>query len=202
MLSASGAYRWMACGPSARLESILPEPKRKQGSFNHSLNGTTAHQMGEAKLKRHFGQITAAEYNKEINEVKATEFYDSEFEKYVDDYVLYVRSQVGEGDTPYFEQRVDFSEWVPEGYGTADVVIINDTTVRIIDLKFGVGIKVDAEENPQLRLYALAACSKKYETIQSRKTVATRTASVSFHSSYFSKFIEARMQVKVSSSEL
>lgn len=160
MLSASGAHRWMSCTPSARLESVLPEPKRKPGSFDHSLNGTTAHKMAEAKLKRHYGQISAAEYNKEINEVKDTEFYDDEFEKFVDNYVLYVRSQIGENDTPHFEQRVDFSEWVPEGFGTADVVIISDTKVRIIDLKFGVGIKVDAEENPQLRLYALGAWFK------------------------------------------
>lgn len=157
MLSASGAYRWMSCSPSARLESVLPEPKRKAGSFDHSLNGTTAHKLAEAKLKRHYGQISAAEYNKEVYEVKDTPFYDEEFEKFVDDYVLYVRSQIGENDTPHFEQRVDFSEWVPEGFGTADVVIINDTTIRIIDLKFGVGIKVDADSNPQLRLYALGA---------------------------------------------
>jgi len=155
MLSASGAYRWMSCSPSARLESVLPEPKRKAGSFDHSLNGTTAHKLAEAKLKRHYGQISAAEYLKEVNEVKETPFYDEEFEKFVDDYVLYVRSQIGENDTPYFEQRVDFSDWVPEGFGTADVVIINNTTIRVIDLKFGVGNKIDAEENPQLRLYAL-----------------------------------------------
>lgn len=160
MLSASGAKRWMACSPSARLESVLPEPKRRPGSFDHSRNGTLAHQMAEAKLKRHYGLISAAEYNKEINEVKATEYYDEEFEKFVDDYVLYIRSQIGESDDPHFEQRVDFSEWVPEGYGTADVVIINDSTIRIIDLKFGMGIKVDAEDNPQLRLYALGAYSK------------------------------------------
>lgn len=160
MLSASGAKRWMACTPSARLESVLPEPKRRPGSFDHSLNGTTAHKLAEAKLKRYYQLIPAAEYNKEVNEVKLTEFYDEEFEKYVDDYVLYVRSQIGENDEPHFEQRVDFSEWVPEGFGTADVVVINDNTIRVIDLKFGVGIKVDAEENPQLRLYALGAWHK------------------------------------------
>ena len=163
MLSASGAYRWMSCTPSARLESVLPEPRRKAGSFDHSLNGTTAHKMAEAKLKRHYGFITAVDYNSEINEVKETPFYDEEFEKYVDDYVLYVRSQIGGNDDPYFEQRVDFSEWVPEGFGTADVVIISDTKIRVIDLKFGVGIKVDAEDNPQLRLYALGAWSKYHE---------------------------------------
>lgn len=157
MLSASGAKRWLTCTPSARLESVLPEPRKRSGSFNHSEEGTTAHTMAEAKLRRQFNQISAKEYVEIINEVKATEYYDEEFEKYVDDYVLYVRSQIGEGDIPYFEQRVDFSEWVPDGFGTADVVIMSATKVRVIDLKFGKGLPVDAKDNPQLRLYALGA---------------------------------------------
>ncbi len=116
--------------------------------------------MAEAKLRRHFGQITAKEYNEAIAEVKATPYYDEEFEAYVDNYVLYVRSQIGEGDTPYFEQRVDFSEWVPDGFGTADVVIMSENKVRVIDLKFGKGVAVDAEDNPQLRLYGLGGWYK------------------------------------------
>jgi hypothetical protein len=150
----------MACPPSARLEALLPEPKRKPGSFNFSEEGTTAHKLAEAKLRRHYGQISAKEYIAAVEEVKATPYYDEEFEKYVDDYVLYVRSQIGEGDTPYFEQRVDFSEWVPDGFGTADVVILSETKVRVIDLKFGKGVAVDAKDNPQLRLYALGGWYK------------------------------------------
>lgn len=150
----------MSCTPSARLESVLPEQKRKPGSFSASEEGTTAHTMAEAKLRRHYGQMTADEYVKQINEVKATEYYNEEFEKYVDDYVLYVRSQIGEGDTPYFEQRVDFSEWVPDGFGTADVVVLNEHKVRVIDLKFGKGVAVSAEDNPQLRIYALGGWYK------------------------------------------
>ena len=157
LLSASGSKRWLTCTPSARLEAVLPEPKRKTGAFDVSAEGTTAHNLAEAKLKRHYGQITAKEYVEALNEVKATPYYDEEFERYVDNYVLYVRSQIGEGDTPYFEQRVDFSEWVPDGFGTADVVIISDTKIRVIDLKFGKGVAVDAEDNPQLRLYAIGA---------------------------------------------
>ena len=160
LLSASGSKRWMACPPSARLEALLPEPKRKPGSFNFSEEGTTAHTLAEAKLRRHYGQISAKEYIAAVEEVKATIYYDEEFEKYVDDYVLYVRSQIGEGDTPYFEQRVDFSEWVPDGFGTADVVILSETKVRVIDLKFGKGVAVDAKDNPQLRLYALGGWYK------------------------------------------
>jgi hypothetical protein len=150
----------MSCAPSARLEALLPEPKRKSGAFNFSEEGTTAHTLAEAKLRRHYGQITAKEYIAEVEAVKATPYFDEEFEKYVDNYVLYVRSQIGEGDTPYFEQRVDFSEWVPDGFGTADVVILSENKVRVIDLKFGRGVPVDAADNPQLRLYALGGWYK------------------------------------------
>jgi hypothetical protein len=160
LLSASGSKRWMACTPSARLEAVLPEPKRKSGAFDFSQEGTTAHQLAEAKLRRHYGQMTAKEYIAEVNAVKETPYYNDEFEQHVDNYVLYVRSQIGEGDTPMFEQRVDFSDWVTEGFGTADVVILSETKVRVIDLKFGKGISVDAKDNPQLRLYALGAWNK------------------------------------------
>ena len=116
-----------------------------------------AHTLSEAKLKRHYNQITAKEYVELLNEVKESPYYDEEFERHVDNYVLYVRSQIGENDTPYFEQRVDFSEWVPDGFGTADVVITSPTKIRVIDLKFGKGVPVYAEDNSQLRLYAIGA---------------------------------------------
>ena len=160
LLSASGSKRWMTCLPSARLESTLPEQPRKKGAFNFSEEGTTAHNLADAKLKRHYNQITGKEYLALVNEVKETPYYNEEFEAYVDNYVVYVRSQIGEGDTPYFEQRVDFSEWVPEGFGTADVVIMSHDKVRVIDLKFGKGVPVSADDNPQLRLYALGAWYK------------------------------------------
>jgi hypothetical protein len=104
--------------------------------------------------------MTAEEYVKQMNEVKETQYWSEELEKCVDDYCLYVRSQIGEGDTPYFEQRVDFSEWVPDGFGTADVIILNDHKVRVIDLKAGKGVAVDAADNPQLRIYALGGWYK------------------------------------------
>jgi hypothetical protein len=160
MLSASGSKRWMTCTPSARLEATLPEPKRKAGAFDFSMEGTMAHQLAEAKLRRHYGQITAKEYTAEVNAVKESQYYDDEFEEHIDNYVLYVRSQIGDGDVPLFEQRVDFSDWVPDGFGTADVVILSDKKIRVIDLKFGRGVAVDATDNPQLRLYALGAWNK------------------------------------------
>ena len=160
LLSASGSKRWLSCTPSAKLEATLPEQKRGSGAFDFSQEGTTAHTLAEAKLRYHFGQIGTEEYENEVSTIKATPYYNDDFEAHVDSYVLYVRSQIGEGDYPLFEQRVDFSDWVPDGFGTADVVILSKHAIRVIDLKFGKGIPVHAQDNPQLRLYALGAYSK------------------------------------------
>ena len=161
LLSASSSKRWLMCTPSARLEATLPEQKRAaSGGFDFSQEGTTAHSLAEVKLRHHFGQISYEEYEREYEAVKATPYFDADFEANVDNYVLYVRSQIGEGDTPLFEQRVDFSDWVPDGFGTADVVILSKHAIRVIDLKFGKGIPVSALDNPQLRLYALGAWAK------------------------------------------
>ena len=160
LLSASGSKRWLSCTPSARLEATLPEQKRGSNTFDFSQEGTMAHSLGEIKLRHHFGQIGIEEYEREYEIIKSTPYYNEDFEANVDNYVLYVRSQIGEGDTPLFEQRVDFSDWVPDGFGTADVVILSKHAIRVIDLKFGKGIPVHAQDNPQLRLYALGAYSK------------------------------------------
>jgi hypothetical protein len=160
LLSASGSKRWLTCTPSARLEATLPEQKRQPGAFDFSQEGTTAHSLAEIKLRQYFGQIESQDYEKEYTEIKSTPYYNDDFEANVDNYVLYVRSQIGEGDTPLFEQRVDFSDWVPDGFGTADVVILSKHSIRVIDLKFGRGVPVNAQDNTQLRLYALGAYSK------------------------------------------
>lgn len=160
VLSASSSKRWLLCTPSARLEATLPELKRATGDFDYSQEGTTAHLLAEIKLRHQHNQIGFEEFQREYEILKASPYYTKEFEEYVDSYVIYVRSQIGEGDRPLFEQRVDYSDWAPDGFGTADVVILSSHKVRVIDLKFGKGIPVDAKDNPQLRLYALGAWSK------------------------------------------
>jgi len=172
ILSASGSKRWLSCTPSARLEATLPEQKRAAGSFDFSQEGTMAHSLGEIKLRHHFGQIGIEEYEREYEIIKNTPYYNEDFEANVDNYVLYVRSQIGEGDTPLFEQRVDFSDWVPDGFGTADVVILSKHAIRVIDLKFGKGVAVSATDNTQLRLYALGAYSKFKEDYPEIKEVS------------------------------
>jgi hypothetical protein len=167
------------CTPSAKLESTLPEPKRSPNAFDFSAEGTLAHSLAEIKLRLQFEQIGHDEYDREIELIKLHPIYknytDSEredFEANVDSYVTYVRSQIGEGDTPLFEQRVDFSDWIPDGFGTADVVILSKHAIRVIDLKFGKGIPVSAIDNTQLRLYALGAWSKFKEKYPDIKEVS------------------------------
>ncbi len=160
MLSASSAYRWMKCTPSAKLESVLPDIKKPAGAFDYSAEGTYAHELAEAKLRLRYGLIDTLEHDKIRAKIKGTKYYTTEFEAFVDDYVLYVASQIGDSDKPMFEQKVDYSEWAPDGFGTADVVILSEHKVRIIDLKFGQGIPVTAQDNSQLRLYALGAWNK------------------------------------------
>ena len=172
ILSASGSKRWLTCTPSARLEATLPEPKKGAGAFDFSQEGTMAHSLAEIKLRHHFGHIGIEEYEREYEIIKNTPYYDEDFEANVDNYVLYVRSQVGDGDTPLFEQRVDFSDWVPDGFGTADVVILSKHSIRVIDLKFGKGVPVSALDNTQLRLYALGAYSKFKEDFPELKEVS------------------------------
>ena len=171
ILSASSSKRWLTCTPSARLEATLPEIRKPAGAFDYSLEGTMAHTLAEAKLRHHYNQITIDEYKREYEIIKATPYYSEEFENYVDNYVLYVRSQIGEGDRPLFEQRVDYSDWAPDGFGTADVVILSKHRIRVIDLKFGKGIPIEAKDNSQLRLYALGAWSKFQDECQDVKEV-------------------------------
>ena len=195
LLSASGSKRWLTCTPSARLEATLPEQKKSSGSFDFSQEGTTAHSLAEVKLRHHFGQIDYEEYEREIEIIKNTPYSDDDFEANVDNYVLYVRSQIGEGDTPLFEQRVDFSDWVPDGFGTADVVILSKHSIRVIDLKFGKGVPVSALDNTQLRLYALGAWSKFKEEYPDIKEISytihqPRLDSISTDGTSISKLVD------------
>ena len=178
LLSASSSKRWLMCTPSARLEATLPDLKRSSKGIDFSAEGTLAHSLAETRLRFYYGQIKQDEYEAEYEAIKNNEIYRSytaderdDFEANVDNYVLYVRSQIGEGDTPLFEQRVDFSDWVADGFGTADVIILSKHSIHVIDLKFGKGIPVSAQDNTQLRLYSLGAYSKFKEKFSEIKEV-------------------------------
>ena len=150
LLSASSAHRWLSCTPSARLERGFPDRETEA-----AMEGTAAHALAEHKLKKALGMPT----------VRPISGYDSgEMEECTDDYVSFVmelvaRAKAEHGGDPVVlvEQRLDFSEWVPEGFGTGDCVVVSDGTLSVVDLKYGTGVVVEAEENSQMKLYALGA---------------------------------------------
>lgn len=149
VLSASGSHRWLNCTPSARLELEF----ENTGS-EAAREGTAAHALCEHKLKRAL----------HMRSRRPVSDYDSdEMEECTDTYVDFVMEQyeaakqVCEDPVILIEQRLDFSCYVPDGFGTGDCLIISDDRLHIIDFKYGMGVLVEAEGNPQMKLYALGA---------------------------------------------
>lgn len=151
ILSASSSDRWLHCPPSAR----LCETYEDKGS-DYAAEGTDAHALGEFKIKSALG--LPAE-----DPTKSLKWYSEEMEDCASGYAEYVLEQVEAAKETcsdpvvLIEQRVDFSRWVEQGFGTADCIIIADGTLRIIDYKHGLGVLVSADENPQMQCYALGA---------------------------------------------
>ena len=157
-LSASGAKRWMSCPPSVALEA-----KFEDKETSYAKEGTLAHSLAEAIINYNAGNIKKTEFNKILKNIKKDELYNQEMQDYIEDYAAAVWEFVNEAKAKckdviiLTEQRVHFDEYVPEGFGTCDVVIVADDELHIIDLKYGKGVEVFAENNPQLRLYGLGA---------------------------------------------
>lgn len=149
ILSASSSYRWLKCLPSARLEQQFDhEPSRA------AQEGTAAHALCEHKLKRAL---------KMRSKRPVSEFDSDEMEECTDAYVDFVLEQLEQAvqdckdPIVLIEQHLDMTRWVPEGFGTGDCIIVADNELHIIDFKYGTGVLVDANNNPQLMLYALGA---------------------------------------------
>lgn len=161
MLSASGASRWMACTPSARLEQQF-----ENKTSDYAAEGTLAHELGELKLRKELEGLSTRSFNSKVKKIQENKLYTADMPDYVDMYVETCLERVSEAKatTPdalfKIEQRLDFSEWVPEGFGTGDFVIIADGTMEVCDLKYGKGVPVSANNNKQMMLYALGAISE------------------------------------------
>ena len=159
LLSASGSSRWLNCTPSARLEEQFEDPPASK----YAEEGTLAHEFAELELRKTTRQITAAKYKKEVARLEKDPLYSPEMPDYVQEYVDYVMEEYNEakklnGDAVLLiEQVVDLTQYVEEGYGTNDSMVISDGVLEVIDLKYGKGIRVGAEENSQLMLYGLGA---------------------------------------------
>lgn len=148
-LSASSAHRWLNAPPLPQLEKLFPNPASPMAE-----EGTAAHALGEYKLRKALGQ----ECKRPVSD-----FQSDDMEVFTDNYCDYVMEQYQQaklshpGTTVLIEQRLDFSNYVPDGFGTGDCIIIADGLMHIVDFKYGKGVRVIAENNPQMKLYALGA---------------------------------------------
>jgi len=158
LLSASGSKRWLMCPPSARLEE-----KFEETSSVYADEGTFGHSLAEFKLQCYITIVPKSEREKKMMEAQKSEHYSKELEDAVDFYVDVVKEQLAAaqakdpGAILLLEQKLDLSAYAPESFGTGDAVIVTEDEVIVMDLKMGKGVKVDGEENPQMRLYGLGA---------------------------------------------
>lgn len=149
LLSASSAHRWISCPPSALLSK-----KFEDSSSSFAQEGTDAHALAQHKLEKLLGLPTK-------DPTESLSFYDEEMNDHAENYAAFVLEQVEKAKETcvdpqvLIEQKLDFSRYVPEGFGHVDCLIIADGTLTVIDYKYGLGIKVSSERNPQMFCYAL-----------------------------------------------
>lgn len=149
LLSASGSHRWLHCSPSARLEQEFADRETEAAA-----EGTAAHALAEHKLKKAL---------KRRSKRPISQYETDEMNEHTDDYVSFVLESIEQAklrcNDPIvlIEQHLDFSCYVPDGFGTGDALIVGDSVLHIIDFKYGRGVLVSATNNPQMMLYALGA---------------------------------------------
>jgi len=158
-LSASGAERWLNCPGSIAITRDMPDT-----TSPHAEEGTLAHAIAELRLRKHFLEpMGKATFTRRMNKLKAKPGFATEMLGHTEDYLDYiveVANSFKSEPLVLAEEKVDFSGTVPGGFGTADCILIQDSTLYVIDFKYGKGVSVSAEENPQLKLYALGALYK------------------------------------------
>jgi hypothetical protein len=174
-LGASNAHRWLACAGSVKAERGLPNT-----SSVFALEGTTAHDLAELTLT--------------TSDTALDLFEDKEMAEFVRIYTDYVRSLSDTADLVLIEQRVDYSDWVPKGFGTADAIVLNGDTLNVVDLKYGMGVQVYAEDNPQGMLYALGAYAEVNHITEIKNVVITIVQPRLDHISEWSISVEDLLQ--------
>ena len=154
VLSASASHRWLNCPPSVRLTERIPD----NGSI-YAAEGSEAHALCEYKLRKLLGM----EAQNPLDTPVGLQHYDNTMEDAATGYAALVLELLEEirkscpDPIVMVEQRLDFSRWVKDGFGTGDAVIVADGTLHVVDFKYGTGVPVSAEGNSQMRLYALGA---------------------------------------------
>lgn len=155
LLSASSAHRWLACTAAPHFEENFPD-----GTSEYAEEGTLAHAICELYARKHFTVMTNRKFNAELKKLQTKPLYSDEMLHSAEAYVQYLSEKAMSYEkAPYvaMEVRVDFSDYVPGGFGTCDCVMIGGDTLHITDYKNGKGVAVSAIENPQMGLYALGA---------------------------------------------
>ena len=158
LLGASSAERWLACPPSVRLSEKFPDTA---GVF--AQEGTLAHSLAELKVRSYFTVMAKSAYTRAYNKIRKDELFSTEMDNVTDAYLDYIKDcsmQFPAPPTVACEVKVNFSGYVPDGFGTADLVMIGGNTLRVIDFKYGKGVPVEVTDNAQMKLYALGALAQ------------------------------------------
>lgn len=166
LLGASSAHIWSKCTAMPRATERIED----KGSI-YAAEGTVAHSLGELKLRKYFVEpMSKRTYNTRANKLKKIELHDEngavrdpstywkEMDECTEQYLDKAKElALSRKEKPFvaLEQRLDFSHWVPEGFGTGDCILIGEGYLDVVDYKHGKGIFVDVTDNPQLKLYAL-----------------------------------------------
>lgn len=158
LLSASGAHRWLHCTGSPLLEKDFPD-----STSVYAQEGALAHELCELKLMAYTGEITKRKLTSMKSKLMKSELWQPEMDSTSEAYLDHIKDiTMSYTVKPVIltEKKVDFSQYVPEGFGTADCLILAGDTLHVVDYKHGKGVVVDADHNPQMMLYALGAMSE------------------------------------------
>lgn len=161
VVTASGFERWSHCTAAPRYEEQFPDGE----TTVYAAEGTLAHAVCELYGRKKFAGLTTRKFNSELKKLKENELWQDEMLKTAEVYVNFLTEKAMEyaaAPNVFFETRVDLSDYIPDGFGTCDCIMIGGDTLRITDYKHGKGVPVSSVGNGQMRLYALGALKMFY----------------------------------------